>query len=156
MSEQARKTDVTLAQEKTPHGAIEIRSHTTDYTMHLRAHTAEDLFRVAAWALARVQLPVWPEERGEEQRIELLSDDWDDLLVNWINELVALSERFRTVWTEADFDRLASGELRARVRGWRWPEDPGRMGADVKSASYHGLEVVPGPVLWHARVALDV
>ncbi len=156
MNEQARKTVVTMTQEKTAHGAIEFRTHASDYAIHLRGHSAVDLFRLAAWALARIQVPEWTGEGREEERVELLSDDWDDLLVNWINELIALSERRRVVWIEADFERLAARELRARVRGPAWPEDASRLGRDVKSASYHGLEVVPGPVLWHARVALDL
>lgn len=156
MSPQARKTDATVAQEKTPHGSIEFRTHASDHAVHLRGHSAEDLFRLAAWALARVQVPEWRGELGEPQSVDLLSDDWDDLLVNWINELIALSERHRTVWTDVQFQRLRADGVRAQVRGRPWPEDASRLGPDVKAASYHGLEVVPGPALWLARVALDL
>lgn len=156
MSQEARKTEATVGHEKTPHGAIEFRTHASDYSIHLRGRSAEDLFRLAAWALARVQCKEWNEELGEATVVDLLSDDWDDLLVNWINELIALSERHRTVWTEVQFQRIRADGVKAQVRGRPWPEDPGRLGPTVKAASYHGLEVVPGPPLWHARVALDI
>ena len=68
-------------------------------------HSAADLFRLAAWALARVTVVEWPTEKSESAEVELQSDGWDDLLVNWMNQLIFLSERHRAVWTEFEFRR---------------------------------------------------
>ena len=156
MKDQTPKSAIPVAHEKTPHGTVDIRTHPKDFTVDLRGHKPEDLFRLAAWALARVQAPEWREESDAEAVVDILSDDWDDLLVNWINELVALSERHRTLWTEVEFESLDENGLKARVRGRAWPEDGIEVGRVVKAASYHGVEVVPGPALWSGRVALDL
>ena len=156
MSERTQKSESPVTHEKTPHGTIDFRTHPSDFTIDLRGHSAEDLFRLAAWALARVQAPTWPGDDGEEAVVDLLSDGWDDLLVNWIEELIALSERHRTLWTEVEFESIGENGVKARVRGKVWPEDGVDGGRVVKSASYHGLEVIPGPALWLGRVALDL
>lgn len=142
--------------ERTPFGTIEFRPHTADLTMELRGHSAADLFRLAAWALARVQVAEWPAEKSETAEVELQSDGWDDLLVNWMNQLIFLSERHRAVWTEFEFRRLEETALHATAKGGPWPERPDALGREVKAASYFGLELVPGPSLWMARVTLDL
>ncbi len=143
--------------ERTPFGSIEFRSHPSDLAIELRSHSAADLFRLAAWALAKIQVKDWPAEGDAvEGEVELESDGWDDLLVNWMNQLLFLSERDRAVWTDVEFRRLEAGGLAAKVKGRPWPEVPEAMGLDVKAASYVGLELVPGPSLWLARVMLDL
>jgi SHS2 domain-containing protein len=143
--------------ERTAFGSVEFRPHPAELGVELRGHSAEDLFRLAAWALAKVQVKDWPPDPdailGE---VELEADGWDDLLVNWMNQLLFLSERDRAMWTEIEFRRLEETGLSARLKGRAWPESPEAMGRDVKAASYVGLELVPGPSLWLARVTLEI
>ena len=156
MAAQGQSAGLPAERERTPYGTIEFRSHTADLTVELRGHSATDLFRLAAWALARVQVVEWPEGASIDERVELDSDGWDDLLVNWINQLVFLSERHRAIWTQVDFTHLEETHLEARVQGRPWPERADALGREVKAASYFGLELVAGPSLWMARVTLDL
>jgi SHS2 domain-containing protein len=143
--------------ERTTFGSVEFRPHPTELGVELRGHSSQDLFRLAAWALAKVQVREWPPEPDTaEGEVELEADGWDDLLVNWMNQLLFLSERDRVMWTEVEFRRLEETGLTARIKGRAWPEGPEAMGRDVKAASYVGLELVPGPSLWLARVTLEL
>lgn len=156
MSEQIKKTSKDSELVRTPNGTIEFRTHTGDLTMDLRGHSAEDLFRLAAWGLAHTLVSKWPDECTAEDTVDLVSDDWDDGLVNWLNQLVFLAEKHRAFWTEFDFEELDANILKATVKGRALPEDPKALGRDVKAASYIGIEVIPGPPLWLARITLDI
>jgi SHS2 domain-containing protein len=156
MSEHIKKTTKDAELVRTPNGTIEFRTHDTDITMDIRGHSAEDIFRLAGWGLAHTQVAKWPGECTVEDDVDLVSDDWDDGIVNWLNQLVFLCEKHRAFWTDFEFEELDAGILRASVKGRPLPEEPEALGRDVKSASYIGIEVIPGPPLWLARVTLDL
>src|SRR5262249_53996990 len=138
--------------ERTPFGQVEYRRHPTYVLVELRGHSAKDLFRLAAWALARVQVSDWVDAATIDEQVELESDGWDALVGNWVNQLLALSERHRGSWIEVEFPVLEETSLRARVKGRAWPDRSDVPSREVKAAAYTGLEVVPGPSLWMARV----
>jgi hypothetical protein len=48
---------VATERHRTPHGSVEFRRHASDLMVELRGHSAQDIFRLAAWALARIQAP---------------------------------------------------------------------------------------------------
>jgi len=146
---------VTTDRERTPYGQIEFRRHPTHVLVELRGHSAKDLFRLAAWALARVQVNEWAETATIDETVELESDGWDDLVVNWLNQLLALSEKHRATWIDAEFPRLEETSMRATVKGRAWPDRPDVPAREVQAAAYTGLEVVPGPSLWMARVTIE-
>lgn len=145
-----------IERHRTPFGSVEFRPHAGDVTVELRGHSAQDLFRLGAWALARTQAPGLAGEISAEEEFEVVGDGWDDLLVNWLNQLLFLTERHRAVWTEVEFARLDDGGLAAKIKGCPAPEGGAGGGREVKAASYVGLELVPGPSLWMARVKLDL
>ncbi|HEV8479933.1 MAG TPA: archease [Candidatus Eisenbacteria bacterium] len=146
---------VPTERERTPYGQIEFRRHPSHVLVELRGHSAKDLFRLAAWALARVQVEQWADQATVDEQVELESDGWDDLVVNWLNQLLALSEKHRASWIDMEFPRLEETSLRATVKGRAWPDRPDVPSRDVKAAAYTGLEVIPGPSLWLARVTIE-
>jgi len=146
---------VTTDRERTPNGQIEFRRYPTHVLVELRGHSAKDLFRLAAWALARVQVSEWVDTATIDEQVELESDGWDDLIVNFLNELLALSEKHRASWIDVEFPRLEETSMRAKVKGRAWPDRPDVPSREVKAAAYTGLEVVPGPSLWMARVTIE-
>jgi SHS2 domain-containing protein len=141
--------------ERTPFGQIEFRKHPSHTQVGLRGHSARELFQLAAWALARVQVERWDAEPTIDERVEIEADGWDDLVVNWLNQLLALSEKHRATWVEAEFEALDETTLRARVKGRAWPDRPDVPVREVKAAAYTGLEVLPGPSLWMARITIE-
>lgn len=141
--------------ERTPFGQIEYRKHPTHTQVGLRGHSAQDLFRLAAWGLARVQVERWDAEPTIDESVELVADGWDDLVVNWLNQLLTLSEKHRATWVDIEFSSLEENSLRARVKGREWPDRPDVPLREVKAAAYTGLEVLPGPSLWMARITIE-
>jgi SHS2 domain-containing protein len=139
---------------------IEMLDHTADVGFGLRAPTLEELFDEARRALLMVVFERPPEEGRDEGEIRLSSPDLETLLVRWLNELTYLIQDTGFVPTGAKIEirgtdgvdlsleaRLAGAPLLLEEYGWQ---------GEVKSATFHGLEVADDDEGWHARVILDV
>ena len=101
-----------------------------------------------------------PEEGGEEREIQLSAPDLETLLVRWLNELTYLVQDAgfvpvaaeiqirRTDGTDPSLEAHLSGApLMLEEYGWQ---------GEIKSATFHGLDVANDDEGWRARVILDV
>jgi SHS2 domain-containing protein len=138
---------------------IEMLDHTADVGFELSAPTLEALFEEARRALLMVVFERPPESGAEERRVLLAAPDLETLLVRWLNELIYLTQDagFVPAGAMVEVGEAGAGrELRARLAvapllleeyGWQ---------GEIKSATFHGLHVVPEEGGWRARVILDV
>jgi SHS2 domain-containing protein len=139
---------------------IEMLDHTADVGFELRASTLEELFDEARRALLMVVFERPPEEGEEEAEIQLSAPDLETLLVRWLNELIYLVQDAGFVPVRAEIRiqrrdgtnlsleaRLASAPLLLEEYGWQ---------GEIKSATFHGLDIANDGEGWHARVILDV
>jgi SHS2 domain-containing protein len=80
----------------------------------------------------------------------------EELLVDWLNELIFLVEGRRVLWRRIELAEFSETSLRAVLHGE--PVDPARheFRSVVKAATYHALVVARDRDGWHARVILDV
>jgi len=134
--------------------------HTADVGFELEAPTLEHLFDEARQALLMVVFERPPQEGDEEEEIRLSAPDRETLLVRWLNELNYLIQDTGFVPARAEIEIQEADEtgyaLGARLAGAPLlPEEYGWQG-EVKSATFHGLEVVDGDDRLHVRVILDV
>ncbi len=139
---------------------IEMLDHTADVGFGLRAPTLEELFEEARRALLMVVFERPPEEGKEENEIRLSAPDLETLLVRWLNELTYLVQDagFVPVGAEIRIQKTdgMSLSLEARLAGApRLLEEYGWQG-EIKSATFHGLDIANDDEGWHARVILDV
>lgn len=131
--------------------------HTADVGFALRAPALGALFVVAAEALNSLwnqpQVPVPADEAGE--RVEVTGDDWESLLVAWLNELVFRADAEARIAVAVREPHVAPPVFRANVV-WR-PMDPAAAadGVDVKAATYHMLEIREVPGGYETTVIFD-
>jgi SHS2 domain-containing protein len=139
---------------------ITMLDHTADVGFELRASTLEELFEEARRALLMVVFERPPEEDGEKDEIRISAPDLETLLVRWLNELTYLVQDagFVPVGAEIRIQKrgrrdlsleasLAGAPLLLEEYGWQ---------GEIKSATFHELDVVNDDEEWHARVILDV
>jgi SHS2 domain-containing protein len=136
---------------------IRMLDHTADVGFELRASSLEALFQEARRALLMVVFEHPPEEGEGVDAVRLSAPDRETLLVRWLNELVYLIQDagFVPVGAEIQLDdsgyaleaRLTGAPLLLEEYGWQ---------GEIKSATFHGLEVANHENGWHARVILDV
>jgi SHS2 domain-containing protein len=139
---------------------IEMLDHTADVGFELSAPTLGGLFDEARRALLMVVFERPPEEGGEERTVSLAAPDRETLLVRWLNELVYLTQDAGFVPARAKVEVREAGEggyaLEARLAGAPLLLEEYGWQGEVKSATFHGLEVACRDGGWRARVILDV
>jgi SHS2 domain-containing protein len=124
--------------------------HTAELELEIEAPSEEAVFADALAALAELVgdgggAPV-------SREIEVTADDRALLLVEWLSELVYLSELEELVPERIAALELTEGRLRATVEGRR-----GRPRHLVKAVTLHRLELTgDDDAGWSARVVLDV
>ena len=128
------------------------REHVGELELHMEGRSAAELFEQAAWLLAVEESPDGDLERtaGEELRVTLEGDELAGLLVDWVNELIYLTETADRPFPRASV-RLSDAGLEARVRA---ADAPVRHA--VKAATLHGAVVEERDGRWRGQVLVDV
>jgi SHS2 domain-containing protein len=126
--------------------------HTGELELRLHAHSLAALFEEAGRALAEVMGAQSPTGSGAHEEILLRARDREALLVAWLNELIFLAERDKTIFGDIRIEHVHEGELRARVRGV--PTEG--LKTQVKAATFHALRVSDDANGVSATVILDI
>lgn len=130
--------------------------HTGEVCVRLRGEDFERLLREGARALAELLTGRVHEPRatrdGPGHDITLRARDREGLLVDWIDELIYLTDTTGQVFTDFEFDGVDATSVHARA----WGEVPTTTQTAVKAATYHGLAVERVDGALEARLVLDV
>jgi SHS2 domain-containing protein len=133
--------------------------HTADVAADLEGSSAADLFVFAAQALTDTMTDIKDVKAAVTQAVTLESASLEDLLVDWLNELLYRFEVRNMLVTDAAVvveERGGRWRVDGTVRGE--PFDPARHPSRVlvKSATYHGLHVTRDGDAWRARIVFDI
>ncbi|MDP8952355.1 MAG: archease [Actinomycetota bacterium] len=139
---------------------IRMLDHTADIGFEIGAPTLEALFDEARQALLMAIFERPPEKGEEERPARLRAPDLETLLVRWINELVFFTQSDGFVPVRADIRIQETGEggfsIEAYLAGAPLDLEGYGWQGEIKSATFHGLEVTHGSEGWRAQVILDV
>lgn len=126
--------------------------HTADLRFEVAAGSCGELFVEALRAMTAWTDPSWC-ETAVERRFSIESADRAMLLVDLLNEALALSQIHREAYDDIEFlvlsDRMAEGRFTGRkISGAR---------DEVKAVTYHGATVVRTPEgTWSADILMDI
>ena len=130
--------------------------HTADIGLRARAADLDTLFAEAAKAFFSVIVENHDEVRAVEQfSISVETDERDDLLYDWLAELLYLFDTEHVLFCEFDVTVRAGG-LTATVRGESVDTDRHRLDMEVKAITYHELKVERDSDGWLAEVIVDL
>ena len=159
----------------------EILEHTADIGLRAQDGTLQELFEISAWGLAEIldvarprqvigaaavdagtptrspSARSWEAPAGyapRPQRIALGPSDIEGLLVDWMNELILLTEEGRACVADVHVHAVSEEGLQARVDLVDCDPQPG--GTELKAATYHQLSVRQTDDGWVAIVYFDV
>lgn len=134
----------------------ELFDHTADVGLRIRAEDLNRLFEDAGRALFSAILANPESIRGvEEVTFQVEGTRYDDLLFDWLDELLFAFDTRRIVFGEFDV-RVSPEGLSATARGE--PIDPIRhhLDMEIKAITYHRLKVEQTADGWLAEVIVDV
>lgn len=113
-------------------------------------------FAQAARGLYAVILGHDPPGGDVEQHVDVAGEDWDELLVNWLAELLYLFELDGFIAAVIELETCAPPRCAASLRGSRLDDPESAAGVAVKAVTYHQLAVDVRPDRTEIRVILDI
>ena len=133
-----------------------IIEHTADVGIHIYGRDINGLFANAAHALFDLITDVRYLEGNVENRIRVSGDDWPDLMVNWLRELLCLWTVEDRLVKEVDITDFSEYSLRATTTGDSYDQNRHSIKEEIKAVTYHQIDVHQGPSGWEARIIFDV
>lgn len=129
--------------------------HTADVGIRAWGESLADVFAQAALGMFSFISDLESVQERESREVVVEGADREVLLVAWLNELVYLFGVEGLLFRRFDVLEMEDTRIRARCHGERLDQARHSVTAEVKSATYHMLEVKRND-LWHARVILDI
>lgn len=128
--------------------------HTSEVRLAAAAPTLGELFVEAARGLAELLVGevAAGQVSGPPASVEVRAPDAEALLVDWLNELIFLSETRKRVFSEVHVERASEREFAGTVRGF----EPEAIKTAVKAATLYGARVEKRDDGYLATVVLDV
>jgi SHS2 domain-containing protein len=139
-----------------PRGHRQI-DHTADLALELWGESEEDVLRAGAEGVIAIMTEGGEVEERGARHVHIDAVDPHDRLVQWLNEIIVAAVSRGFLFGSADIALEGRTGLSATIRGE--PDAGGRVVGELKSATYHDLELGPEPGgggTWRARVVIDV
>lgn len=148
--------------DKSEPAGYEVFEHTADVGVRAWGATPAEAFARAAAGMFAVILgrdpTAWATnaEPDETRAVEATGEGWDDLLVNWLAELLFLFEVDGAVPVMLDVRRCEPPVCSATAGMALLAEDAETSGVGVKAVTYHQLRVDISPLRTDIAVILDI
>lgn len=135
----------------------EFFEHTADIGVRIRGATLAELFRHAALALYEAMGQFRLSDRVEEKIIEVEAAGLDDVLRDWLGELLYEVEARGCWFDRVEIEKVEPGRLMARVSGGPIDFERSLTHEEIKAVTYHQLKVEQqADGAWMATVIFDV
>lgn len=130
----------------------------SDVAFEAFGETAEELFQNAAKAVFSVMADLKKVSPKEEITLELTSETLEDLLFDFLNELIFLKDRDRMLFSkfEVTIHSNDTYHCSGKVLGEIIDPKKHRLGVDVKAVTKHEFKVEKKGKLYKATVVLDI
>ena len=144
-----------MAAKKKSDPGWELLDHTADIRMEVRGTTLEELFLNAADGLVSLLAPDAEAATDTEIDVVLDSDDAENLLVDWLREILFYNETRDFVPVQTEVMELSNRVMKARLVGGvkLSGEEPV---AEIKGVTYHGLSITKTGRGYTARIVFDI
>jgi SHS2 domain-containing protein len=130
-----------------------------DVAFEAEGDSVEELFRAATEALLEMLADPLTVAVTWERQIEHVCGDLDELLFEWLSDLVYWKDAAGVVFHDADLSviqKSATWTLAAVLRGAPVDQATQTLHNDVKGVTKHLYEVKQQGMHWYARVVVDV
>ncbi len=130
--------------------------HTADIGIDAFGATVHELFANAAFALFDIITDLPNVEGKAAYKINVSGIDREQLLVNWLSELLYLHDVKNLLFKEFCIEDISDNQLSATVRGEEFKKDKHAIKTEIKAVTYHCLSIVQEGQQWKARVIFDL
>jgi protein archease len=136
---------------------FEFFDHTADIGFHVYGHSLAELFENAARAMHEALGRLHRPDSNLRKSIELQAESVEDLLHDWLADLLFEIEANHILYDEFEIHELTPSRLTATVRGGTIDFARSQTNEEIKAVTYHQLRVESQPDgSWRATVIFDV
>ena len=135
---------------------FEVLDHTADIGIIAYGTDIKQVFANAAAGMASLIVDL--DEIGDHihRDIELKSYDDENLLVEWLNELLYIFDVEHILFRRVEVDTLHSSKIEARCYGDRIDFQRQRIKREIKAATYHMLTLDKKDTIYSAQIIFDI
>ncbi|MCF6156131.1 MAG: archease [Candidatus Brocadia sp.] len=130
--------------------------HTADIGIDVFGATLQELFANAAYALFDIITDLSKVEGKVEYKISIVGIDKEQLLVNWLSELLYLHDVKNLIFKDFCVVDIQDTQLNASIWGEIFTEDKHVIKTEIKAVTHHCLSIVQEDHQWKARVIFDI
>ena len=127
---------------------------TSDVLFEAYGKSLKELFGNSAIALSSIICDI--KKVGEEKSlsVELKGDSIEDLMVNWLQEIIALVDTDEMFFSRFDIIEISEDNLKANIYGE--PISPEKAGIVVKGVTYYKLKLEKIKDNFRVTISLDI
>jgi len=137
-------------------GEYRLLEHTADMGIEALGASCEELFIQTARGLMAILCPDARTSTEAERRLRVTGLDREELLVNWLNEILYLLQGGDFFPVDFEIEEMGETLLSARVRGEAFDPERHPVEREIKAVTYHRLRVEEVDGRWRARVYVDL
>lgn len=136
-------------------------SHTADIGLKVRGRTLKDLFENAAkgmfW-IAAGKAKKFKDLKVLSLKVDISGEagDFEELLVDWLSELLYLSNKKKILFTDFKVQKLEEKSLVSKVQGVKVDPKKFPIKTEIKAVTFHNLKIEKDSQGFHADIIFDV
>lgn len=134
----------------------DILKHSSDLTIKVVGKTPEELLSNSAFAVFDLMTDLNKVEERESLPLEAEGVDRDDLIVNWVRELLYLFQVSGYLLKGFEIEEVKDHRVRARVRGEKFNPDTHEIRRELRSVLYQQCRMEKTGNQWIARVTFEI
>lgn len=134
----------------------EIIDHTADLGIRVFGDNAADLFKNAALALSNLLADTRLLRGSRSIVIQVSGDDWPDLMVNWLREILYLWNGEAELVQRVEIESIREKRMASRVFFDPYSPQKHILNHEIKAVTYHQIQVIDTGSRWEATIIFDV
>ena len=135
--------------------SYELIDHTADFGIRVFGTDTADLFRNSALALTDLMTDASLVKSTHACHVRVSGADWQDLMVNWLRELLYLWAGEEKFIQDVDIESICEHEIGAIVRLERYSPKRHILKNEIKAVTYHQIQVFDNGKGWQAQIIFD-
>ncbi|MDI6641347.1 MAG: archease [Elusimicrobiota bacterium] len=132
-------------------------NHTADIGIIAYGKTLQELFENAAYGMFHSMIDTFDKIRQKKSiTVEVTGNDYESLLVNFLNEFVYLSTTKRMLFCNFKINTFNKFFIQAEAKGEEITKKH-KLNFEIKAATYHNLKIQQSPEgEYHTQIIFDV
>ncbi len=130
--------------------------HTADIGIDVFGNSLQELFSNAAFAMFDIIADLSNVKNKDEYRISVSGVDREQLLVNWLGELLYIHDVKGLLFKDFTINNITDTQLDAIARGEGYKDGIHIIKTEMKAVTYHNLSIIKKDSQWQGRIIFDL